>query len=180
MRSDKLVCGENIRLRSPGSVSRMARNEARPILAPFRLSELFPGRTPTVTMATILNVYPVHSHPPRAARPPFMGTTTSLIHRITLSPSAAYDVWDRSCLSLSLFERSSSPTIWPPISLSLLPAAPALEQNVPRIAIVYISLHPSCPTSKQPDVSDPEQQLQIVSVSGYGIAQYVVERVCPV
>lgn len=65
LRRDKLVRAEDIRLRSRGSVSRLARNEARPILAPFRLSELFPGRMPTVTMATILNVYSVHSHPRR-------------------------------------------------------------------------------------------------------------------
>lgn len=186
VRSGKLVCGENIRLRSLGSVSRMARNEAKPILAPFRLSELFPGRTPTVTIATILNVYPVHSHSYAARLSLWVHQRHWFIEsRCRLRRFTAFG----TVLFLSFFclaERASRLFILP-ISLLLsratflAPVRPVVSFETKRASnrdsVHLVTSHFSCPTSKQPDVSDPGQRLQIVSVSGYGIAQYVVESV---
>lgn len=185
VRSGKLVCGENIRLRSLGSVSRMARNEAKPILAPFRLSELFPGRTPTVTMATILNVYPVHSHSYAALSLWVHQRHWFIESRCRLRRFTAFG----TVLVLSFFclaERASRLFILP-ISLLLsratflvpvrLVVSFETKRASNRDSVHLVTSHFSCPTSKQSDVSDPGQRLQIVSVSGYGIAQYVVESV---
>lgn len=159
-----MVCGENIRLRSHGSVSRMARNEARPILVPFRLSDLFPGCTPTVTMATILNVYPVHSLVPVPSRRSSLygqtNVTDSSNHAVAFGGTTAFGtvlafllllLFSFSCLSfflsLSVFPRDRARRL---SILHISLSHPQPKQNVSRIAIVYISLHPSCPTSKQP------------------------------
>lgn len=62
--------GENIRLRSRwGSLLRIARKETRPTSGPFRLSELFPGRTPTGYYG---------NHPKRILGSPVLSTRSSL------------------------------------------------------------------------------------------------------
>jgi len=101
MMSDCKGWAGNIRLRSPESVSRMARNGTSLILAPLDYQSLLPGCTPTVTMATLNSV---HFAPSFCHGCPFMDTPTSLIHRITLSPSPGHP----ACLGPHSFPKIES------------------------------------------------------------------------
>lgn len=128
----------------------------------FRLSELFPGHTPTVTMVTILNVYLVHSHP---------RLVVSLwLHRRHWFIESSCRLRRLALCGIVFFSQRSNRASVSPVSRGTC----RIEQVPYRDSVHLVTFQ----LSRFKVVQCIGLKRQLMSVDSYEIAQYVVECIC--